>query len=204
MADRSSKAVVAYGAFAGFVTSAQNYGGKQNGITPNYVGAKGKQSNSYERTARATCVDKHTGAYAHSAAKEVMSTGDIFKERSTGRVGIKNEYTNRKVCRVGDKHGYAEYQVEEKFRRVDYVGSSSHKGNSGSKGSNSIKASSSSHGKNHIKDSSSNRHSSNTKGSSSIKVSANSKGSSSIKVNASIKASSSNKASASIKRVSYH
>ncbi|GLU16874.1 hypothetical protein SLE2022_332810 [Rubroshorea leprosula] len=109
MADRPSKAVVAYGAFAGFLTSAQNYGGKQNSITPCYVGAKGKQSNSYERTARASCVDKHTGANAHAVAKQVKSNGDIFKERSTGRVGIKNEYTNTKVCRVGDKYGYAEY-----------------------------------------------------------------------------------------------
>ncbi|GLU10374.1 hypothetical protein SLE2022_271840 [Rubroshorea leprosula] len=192
MADKSSKAVFAYMGYAQVATPTQSYGGKQNDITC-YAGSRRKQSgssNSYQRTAKASCVDKQTGIYARSTTKEVISTGDTFKERPTGRVGVKNDYTTTKTCRVGDKSGYSEYQVQERYRRVDYDGNNSRKGNSGSKG---IKASSSSKGKNSIKASASAKGSSSTKGikaTASIKTGYSTKGS---------KVSSSTKASAIIK-----
>ncbi|GLU10372.1 hypothetical protein SLE2022_271820 [Rubroshorea leprosula] len=204
MADKSSTAVFAYMGYAQVPTPTQNYCGKRNDITC-YAGSKRKQSgnsNSYQRTAKASCVDKQTGIYARSTTKEVTSTGDTFKERPTGRVGVKNDYTTTKTCRVGDKSGYSEYQVQERYRRVDYDGNNSRKGNSGSKG---IKASSSSKRKNNIKASASAKGSSSRKGNSGskgIRASSSSKRKNNKKASASAKGSSSTKgikATASIK-----
>ncbi|GKV18220.1 hypothetical protein SLEP1_g28633 [Rubroshorea leprosula] len=204
MADKLSTAVFAYMGYAQVRTPTQNYCGKQNDITC-YAGSKRKQSsnsNSYQRTAKASCVDKQTGIYARSTTKEVTSMGDTFKERPTGRVGVKNDYTTTKTCRVGDKSGYSEYQVQERYRRVDYDGNNSSKGNSGSKG---IKGSSSSKRKNNIKASASAKGSSSRKGNSGnkgIKASSSSKRKNNIKAGASAKGSSSTKgikATASIK-----
>ncbi|GLU10373.1 hypothetical protein SLE2022_271830 [Rubroshorea leprosula] len=95
-----------------------------------------KQSSSYQRTAKAGYMDKQTGNYIRTTAKDVISTGETFKERgSAGRVGTKNEYSTTNTYRVGDQSGFSEYQVQERFRRVDYGGSSSSsQGNYGNKG----------------------------------------------------------------------
>ncbi|GLT36079.1 hypothetical protein SLA2020_104840 [Shorea laevis] len=98
--------------------------GKQT--VPYYEPRPREQSSSYQRTAEASYMDKQTGNYIRTRAKDVISTGETFKERgSAGRVGTKNEYTTTETFRVGDKRGYSEYQVQERFRRVDYGGNSS-------------------------------------------------------------------------------
>ncbi|GLU17734.1 hypothetical protein SLE2022_340900 [Rubroshorea leprosula] len=86
-----------------------------------YANYSGKQSSSYQRTAKASYMDKQTGYHICTAANEVMSAGETVKERgSAGRVGTKDEYTTTKTLRVGDKRGYFEYEAQEKFRWVDY------------------------------------------------------------------------------------
>ncbi|GLT80399.1 hypothetical protein SLA2020_518400 [Shorea laevis] len=108
-------------------TKACDYSGKQT-ITYNYEPRSSEHSGSYQRTEKATYVDKQTGGFTHTTAKEVISSGDTFKERgSAGRVGTKNEYMTANTLRVGDKSGYSEYQVQERFRTVHYGGNSSSK-----------------------------------------------------------------------------
>ncbi|XP_022728792.1 uncharacterized protein LOC111284377 [Durio zibethinus] len=99
--------------------------------TYNYQSKQGGQSSFNQTTTKESYVDKQTGSYARATNREVVSTGETFKERSTGKVGYKDEYKTTSTYRVGDKSGYAEYQVEERFRNVDYYGSGS--GNKGNK-----------------------------------------------------------------------
>ncbi|GLT36078.1 hypothetical protein SLA2020_104830 [Shorea laevis] len=128
MADGSDKHVCGFAV----LVPAQDYG-KQN--TTTYVSRQGDQSNFHQMTSKTSYVDKQTGTYVRSTTKEVVSTGETFKERgSAGRVGTKNEYATINTYRVGDQSGYSEYQVQERFRRVDYGGSSTSQGNYGNKG----------------------------------------------------------------------
>lgn len=92
------------------------YGGNSKAIGPR----QGQQSGNYQWTSRGSIVDKQTGSYMRATVKENHSTGDVFKERSTGRVGYKDETKSTCTFRAGDKHGYSEYQIEERYRRVDY------------------------------------------------------------------------------------
>lgn len=101
-------------------------GGKQ--IVPSKsdyrVSQGGRQSSSFhQKTSRTNYMDKQTGKYSRATNKRVVSTGDTFKERSTGRVGYKDEHKITFTYRVGDKRGYHEHQLEERVRRVDYSGS---------------------------------------------------------------------------------
>ncbi|OMO49743.1 hypothetical protein COLO4_38410 [Corchorus olitorius] len=100
---------------------------------------QGEQSGYYQKTSRTSYVDKQTTKYIRDTNKKVVSTGETFKERSTGRVGYKDEYKITNTHKVGDKHGYTEYQVEERIRSVDYGGSNSYmKGNYGAGSYNKI------------------------------------------------------------------
>ncbi|XVE80020.1 hypothetical protein DITRI_Ditri14bG0105300 [Diplodiscus trichospermus] len=102
----------------------KDYGGKQ---TTTYHSKQGENSSFNQTTSKTSYVDKQTGSYARATNKEVYSSGETFKERSTGRVGYKDEYKTTSTYRVGDKSGYTEYQVEERFRNVNYGGSGSSK-----------------------------------------------------------------------------
>ncbi|KDP43821.1 hypothetical protein JCGZ_23029 [Jatropha curcas] len=101
-----------------------NSGGNPGG-SYNAMATKGQQSNSQQWISRNSIVDKQTGSYAKTTVKQSYSSGDVFKERSTGRVGHKDELKTTSTFKVGDKSGYYEYQVEERFRKVDYGNSSS-------------------------------------------------------------------------------
>lgn len=79
----------------------------------------GRSASSYEWTSRAAHQDRKTGDYARATTKHT-SSGDIFKERSTGRVGYKDEHKETTTVRVGNKGGYSEYQVQERRRTVTY------------------------------------------------------------------------------------
>ncbi|XVE71784.1 hypothetical protein DITRI_Ditri10aG0179500 [Diplodiscus trichospermus] len=68
-------------------------------------------------------MDKQTESYARATNKEAISTEETFKERSTGGVGLKDEYKTTSTYRYGDKSGYTEYQVQKRFRKVNYGGS---------------------------------------------------------------------------------
>ncbi|KAK6273012.1 hypothetical protein POUND7_010095 [Theobroma cacao] len=125
MADNSNGKKYAY---CGVVVP-KDYGGKQTS-SYNYQSPQGGQSSCNQTTSKTSYVDKQTGSYTRATNKEVVSTGETFKERSTGRVGYKDEYKTTSTYKVGDKSGYTEYQVEERFRNVKYSGnSSSNKGN---------------------------------------------------------------------------
>ncbi|OMO91486.1 hypothetical protein CCACVL1_07099 [Corchorus capsularis] len=72
---------------------------------------QGEQSGYYQKTSRTSYVDKQTTKYIRDTNKEVVSTGETFKERLTGRVGYKDEYkiTNTHKNRVdygGCSNGY--------------------------------------------------------------------------------------------------
>lgn len=84
---------------------------------------RGQQSDNYQWASRGSIVDNQTGSYRRATLKESLSTGDVFKERSTGRVGYKDEMRRTSTFRAGDKGGYSEYQREERFRKADYSGS---------------------------------------------------------------------------------
>ncbi|XP_050219479.1 uncharacterized protein LOC126669885 [Mercurialis annua] len=79
-----------------------------------------RQSYNQQCTIRNNIVEKQTGSYVRTTKRDTCSSGDVFKERSTGRIGYKDEYKTTTTVKVGDKRGYSEYQTEEKFRRVDY------------------------------------------------------------------------------------
>lgn len=104
----------------------------------NYQVRQGDQSGLYQRTSKASIVDKHTGKYARATNKEIVSNGEIFKERSTGRIGYKDEYKTISTQRVGDKSGYNEYQLEERFRRIDFGGKGSSNIKDDNNGNNNI------------------------------------------------------------------
>ncbi|KAL3746089.1 hypothetical protein ACJRO7_015099 [Eucalyptus globulus] len=89
--------------------------------SPKQVGVRGGRSaSSYEWSSRAGHQDKQTGDYARATTKHAFSSGDTFKERSTGRVGYKDEHKETTTIRVGNKGGYSEYQVQERLRTVTY------------------------------------------------------------------------------------
>ncbi|XP_022157391.1 uncharacterized protein LOC111024099 [Momordica charantia] len=90
------------------------------------------QASRYEKSWRCHDRDRQTGNYKTASTKEVASRGETFKERSTGRVGYKDEFKTTSTCRVGDRSGYTEYQRQETYRRVDFGSSGS-----GSKGGQS-------------------------------------------------------------------
>ncbi|KAG7029798.1 hypothetical protein SDJN02_08141, partial [Cucurbita argyrosperma subsp. argyrosperma] len=102
------------------------------------VSAEVKQVSSYEQSWRTHDRNRQTGSYTTASTKEVASRGETFKERSSGRVGSKDEFKTTSTYRVGDRSGYTEYQRQERFRRVDFGsgGSSSNsiRGSAGSKG----------------------------------------------------------------------
>ena len=126
MADNSNGNQYAYSGFVEVVP--KDYGGKQT-TTYSYQSKQGEQSSFNQTTSKISNVDKQTGSYARATNKEAISTGETFKERSTGRVGYKDEYKTTSTYRLGDKGGYTEYQVEERLRNVNYGGSgSSNKG----------------------------------------------------------------------------
>uniref|UniRef100_A0A2C9VNS2 Uncharacterized protein n=1 Tax=Manihot esculenta TaxID=3983 RepID=A0A2C9VNS2_MANES len=47
---------------------------------------RGQQSDNYQWASRGSIVDNQTGSYRRATLKESLSTGDVFKERSTGRL----------------------------------------------------------------------------------------------------------------------
>ncbi|XP_038889670.1 uncharacterized protein LOC120079530 [Benincasa hispida] len=96
------------------------------------------QLSSYEQSWRTHDRNRQTGTYTTTSTKAVASRGETFKERSTGRIGAKDEFKTTSTYRVGDKSGYTEYQCQERFRRVDFGGKGGGRGGSGSgsKGSN--------------------------------------------------------------------
>lgn len=97
------------------------------------------QMSSYEQSWRTHDRNRQTGSYTTTSTKAVASRGETFKERSTGRVGAKDEFKTTSTYRVGDKSGYTEYQCQERFRRVDFGGSSSGSGSKGGKGNKYLK-----------------------------------------------------------------
>ncbi|XVF70075.1 hypothetical protein PTKIN_Ptkin11bG0132400 [Pterospermum kingtungense] len=93
----------------------KNNGEKQ--ITcSDYRVRQGRQSSFHQKTSRITYMDKQSGKHTRALNKQVVSTGETFKERSTGRVGYKNEYKTTFTYKVGDKHRYYEHQLEERIR----------------------------------------------------------------------------------------
>ncbi|OMO49747.1 hypothetical protein COLO4_38414 [Corchorus olitorius] len=50
------------------------------------------QSSYSQTTTAVKNYDKQTGCYSHVTNMQVISSGETFKERSTGRVGFKDEY----------------------------------------------------------------------------------------------------------------
>ncbi|KDP43818.1 hypothetical protein JCGZ_23026 [Jatropha curcas] len=102
-----------------------NYHSDSEGVGSDLEDNHLQQSNSQQSILKNSIVDKKTGSYARTTMKQSYSSGDVFKERSTGRVGYKDEFKTTKTFKVGDKRGYTEHQVEERYRRVDYGNSSS-------------------------------------------------------------------------------
>ncbi|KGN61102.1 hypothetical protein Csa_021323 [Cucumis sativus] len=76
------------------------------------------QMSSYEQSWRTHDRNRQTGSCTTSSTKAVASRGETFKERSTGRVGAKDEFKTTSTYRVGDKSGYTEYQCQERLRRI--------------------------------------------------------------------------------------
>ncbi|XVE80022.1 hypothetical protein DITRI_Ditri14bG0105400 [Diplodiscus trichospermus] len=101
-----------------------DYGGKLT-TSNDYQARQGDQSCLHQRISKKSIVDKQTGIYARATNKEVVSSGETFKERSIGRTGFKDEYKTISTYRFGDKSGYNEYLLEERFRRVNFDGSGS-------------------------------------------------------------------------------
>ncbi|KAF8035557.1 hypothetical protein BT93_C1557 [Corymbia citriodora subsp. variegata] len=100
--------------------------------SPKQLGVRGGRSaSSYEWTSRAWDQDRKTGDYARATTKQTFSSGDTFKERSTGRVGYKDELKETTTVRVGNKSGYSEYQVQERLRTVKYGEGSSGRNSKG-------------------------------------------------------------------------
>lgn len=89
---------------------------------------------SYEQSWRSHDRNRQTGTYTTTSTKAIASAGETFKERSTGRVGSKDEFKTTSTYRVGDRSGYTEYQCQERFRRVDFGNGGGSSGGSGSKG----------------------------------------------------------------------
>ncbi|XVE98730.1 hypothetical protein REPUB_Repub03eG0133300 [Reevesia pubescens] len=87
MADNSNSKESAY--YGVIEVVPKDYGGKQT-TTYNYQ-SKQEQSSYNRITSKTSYVDKQTGSYARATNKEVVSTEETFKERSTGRVGFKDE-----------------------------------------------------------------------------------------------------------------
>ncbi|OMO91485.1 hypothetical protein CCACVL1_07098 [Corchorus capsularis] len=123
----------AYVGYAQTVPKNDHYGEKQT-TSYNYQVRQGQQSGLYQRTSKTNSMDKQTGKYARVTNKDVFSGGETFKERSTGRVGFKDEYKTTSTYRLGDKSGYCEYQIEERFRMINFGGSGSSNNNSGNYG----------------------------------------------------------------------
>lgn len=117
--------------------------GKSNAVTTKQAG---QRSSSYRHVETKKHVDKQTGSYTRATVKDKYSTGDVYKERSTGRVGYKEEITRTKTFKCGDKSGFTEYQVEERYRVVNY-GNSSIKGKKSGSSSGRVEKSGSSSGK---------------------------------------------------------
>lgn len=106
----------------------------QDGPQQTMTGSIGKQSGvdggrhpvtSYEWSSRTRHQDKLTGDYARSTTKHTFASGNTLKERSTGRVGFKDEYKQSTTVTIGNKGGYSEYHREERFRTVEFGKSSS-------------------------------------------------------------------------------
>ncbi|XVF47729.1 hypothetical protein PTKIN_Ptkin03bG0134300 [Pterospermum kingtungense] len=95
-----------------------DYGRKQTTTTYSSQSKQGGQSSFNQTTSKISCVDNNTGIYACATNKEVITTRETFKERSTRRVGYKDEYKTTNTYKVGDKSGYTEYQVEERFHTL--------------------------------------------------------------------------------------
>ncbi|XP_057495781.1 uncharacterized protein LOC130780788 [Actinidia eriantha] len=79
-----------------------------------------EQSLAYERTTRVRHEYKQTGSYERYSVKEKASTGEPHVEKGTGKVGVKDEFTQRSTIKIGDKSGYIQYERDERFRNVKY------------------------------------------------------------------------------------
>ncbi|OMO91507.1 hypothetical protein CCACVL1_07096 [Corchorus capsularis] len=130
MADKGEKYYPNGYASIGYVEVAPvDYGSGKQTTNYNYQSRLGGQSSYSQTSTVVKNYDKQTGSYARATNTQAFSTGDTFKERSTGRVGY-NEFKTTSTYKVGDKSGYTEYQVSERVRNVTYGGSSySNKGN---------------------------------------------------------------------------
>ncbi|VFQ65283.1 unnamed protein product [Cuscuta campestris] len=124
--------------FVGIVEADKSYGGGSSGKKNQQVVGYGKrdvvQSYPYgtagpagnratqvrEVTSRVKSEDKRTGGYERVTVKEKMTKGETHFERSTGRIGIADEYKKSSTVKIGDKTGYTEYYHEERVRRVNY------------------------------------------------------------------------------------
>ncbi|KAH7859938.1 hypothetical protein Vadar_007323 [Vaccinium darrowii] len=89
------------------------------------VTKQGGQQSIVQQTSRAKYENNMTGGYERYTAKETVSTGKQFVERSTGRVGFKDEQQWSFTLKIGDKSGYTEYYSEQKVQRVNFENSSS-------------------------------------------------------------------------------
>lgn len=87
------------------------------------VTKQGGQQSTVQQTSRAKYEDKVTGSYERYTAKETVSSGQQFVERSTGRVGFKDEQQRSSTVKIGDKSGYTEYHSEQKVKRVNFENS---------------------------------------------------------------------------------
>ncbi|KAF8035473.1 hypothetical protein BT93_C1488 [Corymbia citriodora subsp. variegata] len=101
----------------------------QDGPRQTMTGSIGKQAGvdgerhpatSYEWSSRTRHQDKQTGDYARATVKHTFASGDTFKERSTGRVGFKDEHKQSTTITIGNKGGYSEYHREERLRTVEF------------------------------------------------------------------------------------
>lgn len=89
--------------------------------------SQGKQVDVRQRTYWEKNVDKQTGSYTKFTGKDKVVSGERFVEKSTSRVGYKDEYEKSSTVKIGDNDGYTEYYCEEKVSRVVYGKNSKNK-----------------------------------------------------------------------------
>lgn len=82
----------------------------------NYKGS----SSLYQETAKWKYKDEESGCYATATLCDKTSSGQLFKEKGSGRVGYKDEVKYTTVFKIGNKTGYTEYQYQEKIRKVNF------------------------------------------------------------------------------------
>lgn len=89
-------------------------------VSDSVVERPGERSQAYEWTSKINREDKQSGSYERYTMKEKASGGETHVEKATGRVGVKDEFQKSTTVKVGNKYGYREYHIEERFRDINF------------------------------------------------------------------------------------